>query len=99
METHSLPKDVISIIRSKYSNKDHREFIINSLVQLGIDLELESARIPRCILFLSKGDFDLFKKNLKRASVDWRDIIYDAEYDSNNNKLYNFNNTFEENEL
>lgn len=97
--TYDLPEDVISKIRNEYSNNDNQEFIINSLVQLGVDWEFKSARIPRCILFLSKGDFDAFKNNLKSAETDWRDIIYWAEYDTNENQIYDFNKTFEENGL
>ncbi|MGD1894488.1 MAG: hypothetical protein ACFB15_28320 [Cyclobacteriaceae bacterium] len=97
--TYNLPKDVISKIRIEYSDNDNQEFIINSLIQLGIDWEFKSARVPRCILFLSKGDFDSFKDNLKSAETDWRDVIYWAEYDSKDNQIYDFNKPFEENGL
>ncbi len=97
--TYKHPEDVTTKIRKEYSNPDHQEFIINSLVKLSVDWEFKSARIPRCILFLSKGDFEAFKENLKNAETDWRDVIYWAEYNSEDNQIYNFNKTFEENGL
>ena len=88
----------------EYSDKDHQEFIINSLIQLGIDRDLIGARIPRCVLFLSKGELDSFKRYLKNAETDWRDVIYWAEYEGdfenhNVKQVRDFNKTFEENGL
>lgn len=97
--TYNLPEDVKSRIINEYPNKGNQEFIINSLIKLGTDWEFDGARVPRCILFLSKGNFGLFKENLKRASEDWRDVILYAEYDENDNQIYDFNKTFEENGL
>ena len=97
--TYELPKDVLSKIRDDYSNSSDQEFIINSLIQLGEEWEFQSARVPRCILFLSNGNFDEFKTNLENANTDWRDVIYWAEYDDNGERIYDFTKTFEENRL
>lgn len=101
---YTLPKGAITKIHMEYSDKDHQELIINSLIQLGIDRDLTGARIPRCVLFLSKGELDSFKRYLKSAETDWRDIIYWAEYEGdfenhNVKQVRDFNKTFEENGL
>jgi len=96
---YNLPEDVTTRIINEYSDKDNQEFIINSLIKLGIDWKFEGARVARCILFLSQGNFESFKENLKRASEDWRDVIMYAEYDENNNQTYDFKKTFEQNGL
>jgi hypothetical protein len=36
-------------------------------------------RVTRCVVFLSNGDLNTLKKNIKIAEEDWRDIIYYAE--------------------
>ncbi len=41
---------------------------------------LKDDRIIRCILFLSAGDIEKLKKNVKAATADPRDVMYWAEY-------------------
>jgi|NorSeaMetagenome_1021524.scaffolds.fasta_scaffold147816_1 hypothetical protein len=94
---YNIPEDVIQKILSEYPNNKQQEFVTKSLIKLGVKWEFQSARIPRCILFLSKGNLELFKKNLKYAETDWRDIIYWAEYDSNDIQVFDFNKTFKQN--
>ena len=101
-ETSELPEDVLSKVRSDYSDAVSQEFIIKALIQLGADLDLNGARIPRCILFLAEGDFEAFKRYLQSAKSDWRDVIYWAEYDGdfknhNVKQVRDFNKTFSEN--
>ena len=50
--------------------------------------------VLRCIIHLSRGSADSLTSNLATANIDYRDVIYSAEYDRNDNRLYNFNNAF-----
>jgi hypothetical protein len=46
------------------------------------DFELKNNfpdRVTRCVVFLSNGNLETLKKNIKIAQDDWRDIIYYAE--------------------
>ena len=44
---------------------------------------LNSNRIIRCIIFLSKNSVEKLKENISLAIIDWRDIILLAEYENN----------------
>ncbi|MFV8357396.1 hypothetical protein ACNQGB_14555 [Flavobacterium sp. XS1P32] len=44
---------------------------------------LNSNRIIRCIIFLSKNSVEKLKENISLAIIDWRDIILFAEYENN----------------
>lgn len=62
---------------------------------------LNTDRIIRCIVFLSKGNLNDLQKNIITATNDPRDIMLWAEYeklsdDFNYKRLRDFNNTFEE---
>lgn len=62
---------------------------------------LNSDRIIRCIVFLSKGNLIDLQKNITSATYDPRDVMLWAEYeklsdDFNYKRIRDFNNTFEE---
>jgi hypothetical protein len=62
---------------------------------------LNSERIIRCIIFLSKGDLNELNRFIEVAILDTRDVIYWAEYGKSENiekykRLRNFNKTFED---
>lgn len=63
---------------------------------------LETDRVIRCIIFLSKGSIDDLNKYIEVATFDTRDAMLLAEYeklngdDLNYRRLRDFNNTFEE---
>ena len=61
---------------------------------------LETDRIIRCILFLSKGNISSLKKYIEAAAGDPRDVMLWAEYEDlkdgfNYKRLRDFNHTFE----
>lgn len=43
--------------------------------------DLDSDRIIRCVIYLSKSDIADWKACWKAAIEDWRDVIYWAEYE------------------
>ncbi len=56
--------------------------------------EVEKERIIRCILYLSEGVLDSLSTWVKKANVDSRDVIFYAEYDNRDERKWNFNIPF-----
>jgi hypothetical protein len=52
-------------------------------------------RVVRCILILSSGEIGRLQHNVEQALLDYRDVIYWAEYDANR-RVFDFNFPFEE---
>ena len=77
-----LSQDIITKVRQDFSEADAAV-----IVQLLSDLQKENAtvfcdRILRCIVFMAEGRFDWFASEVALARLDWRDVIVNAEYDS-----------------
>ena len=51
-------------------------------------------RIVRCIVHLAKGNSEALRHNMKAALGDWRDVIYWAEYDSKDKRIFDFSLPF-----
>jgi hypothetical protein len=60
----------------------------------GVYKEKPSPRIIRCILQLAEADTDKLSYYLKQALSDWRDVIYWAEYDSEDNRIFSGSRKF-----
>lgn len=72
--------------------KDFKENLAAITYLKEFELKNDSSdRVLRCIVFLSNGDLESLKKNIKIAEDDWRDIIYYAEQFN-----FQFNNPFPE---
>jgi hypothetical protein len=56
-------------------------------------VEESKDRIIRCILFLSAANENLFLQYIELAKLDFRDIIYLAEYEDDK-QIRNFTNSF-----
>ena len=54
----------------------------------------EAHRVYRCILHLSAGSIDKLKANVDDAGKDYRDIIFFAEYDRDDNRIHDFTHGF-----
>jgi len=87
----------------KIDFKNNFEIAIEILAEKVNEHEcLQTDRILRCIIYLSKGDIHKLKKNIEIAIIDPRDIIYQAEYlvtdedDFNGKRLRNFNRPFDQ---
>lgn len=65
---------------------------------------LQTERIIRCIIFLSKGNLTQLDKYINAAVFDPRDVMFWAEYENHNDfektkRLRDFNNIFEKSEI
>lgn len=55
--------------------------VLNMLDEYGLqEYERERERVQMGILFLSKGSVDLLLHNIEQAKLDYRNILYWAEY-------------------
>lgn len=57
---------------------------------------LVSDRMLRAMVFLAKGDIERFKQVIELGRTDYRDVLWQAEYDFGEEQLYDFNKTFHE---
>jgi hypothetical protein len=57
---------------------------------------LVSDRMLRAMVFLAKGDIERFKQVIKLGRTEYRDVLWQAEYDCGEEQLYDFNKTFHE---
>ena len=77
-----LPQDIITKVRQDFLEAD-----APAVVQLLSELQQQdprvfSDRILRCIVHTAEGRFDWFASEVALARIDWRDVIVNAEYDS-----------------
>lgn len=91
MNTDQIPGDIVRMVRAKFSDPS----VTRVLELLMLYEGRERDRVLRCILFLSAGDADRVEHNLRRALTDYRDVIYWAEYDRNDNKINDFSKPFD----
>ena len=54
----------------------------------------ERARVMRCVLHLAQGDEGRLLEYLQVAVIDYRDVIYWAEYDRDDRQIADFNRPF-----
>lgn len=57
---------------------------------------LVSDRMLRAMVFLAKGDIEKFQQVIELGRTDYRDVLWQAENDCGNERLYDFNKTFHE---
>jgi hypothetical protein len=53
-------------------------------------------RMLRAMVFLAKGNIDRFKQVIELGRTDFRDVLWQAEYDCGEEQLYDFNKSFHE---
>ncbi len=53
-------------------------------------------RMLRAMVFLAKGNIERFKQVVELGRTDYRDVLWQAEYDCGEEQLYDFNKTFHE---
>jgi hypothetical protein len=57
---------------------------------------LVSDRMLRAMVFLAKGNIERFKQVIELGRTDYRDVLWQAEYECGEEQLYDFNKTFHE---
>jgi hypothetical protein len=86
-----LTEDINKKIISDFEEKN---FDIVSKLLLSLNEQGNSDRIVRCVLYLAKGKLHDLEYYKEQALMDWRDVIYWAEYDSSGLRVRDFNLPF-----
>jgi len=58
----------------------------------------DNTRILRCVVYLADGNINSLKAMIDLATIDYRDVIYQAEYDCADQRKRDFNQPFEQSE-
>jgi len=94
-----MPLDIYEKIENDFgerANEIHQELKILD----GKTKDLICHRVIRAIIYLANGDVDTFHEKVKLSQVDWRDVLFQAEYSYGEDKrLRDFNKTFYELDL
>ena len=95
-----LPDDMKEFIRKNFKSDEYFEAIMllndfDSTHKQKYKWETSNFRLSRCMLYLSAGNIERLKEEIKNMG-DYRDLILAAEYDSNLEMMRNFNNPFGE---
>ncbi len=90
---HILAPDIAARVDGDF-RVDERNEAKQVLARLHGECERESDRVLRCVVFLSEGSLQRLAHNAEQARQDYRDVIYWAEYDLNDNRLRDFNQPF-----
>ncbi len=85
-----LPHDILDRITGEFSEFESRRVIKLLSAYYGPERD----RVVRCILHLSEGSIERISLNTGTANIDYRDIIYFAEYDGDDRQLHDFRKPF-----
>lgn len=86
-----LPADVAERLRADYPNEQ-----LATLQALLSEYDSkERARVVRSVVHLAEGNVDRLLHFIGCATTDYRDVIYWAEYDRNDQRIRDFNQAFE----
>lgn len=99
-EPYMFPKDITDKIKTEFTSKEAatKAFKILSDYYRGWDTDI-NFRLARCLLFETNGDIEKLETNICIANDDPRDIMIQAEYDTELNRLRNFNRAFGEEKI
>ena len=86
-----LPVDILLRVGRDFPDQDEAAKVREALE--GLDCP-EAARVARCVLHLSAGSVSTVSQNVATAMQDYRDIILFAEYDRDDQRLYDFSKPF-----
>lgn len=87
---HDLPIDVVQKLEADFSQDE----LASARRLLGGYSGKERLRVIRCIVHLAKGNADSLLHFIDEAAMDYRDVIYWAEYDRNDRRIHDFNLPF-----
>lgn len=97
-----FPEDIKEFIRKNFKAEDYHNALMllydyESAIMQNFKFKRTSFRLSRCLLYLSAGDIERLREEIKNSG-DYRDLIMAAEYDVNwnGNMIRNFNNPFGE---
>lgn len=87
----TLPNDIVRRIASEFAAD--RIAVATEILESCAELK-ESARVQRCVVHLARGDLDKLREYAHAAEVDYRDVIWWAEYDGGETVLRDLNQPF-----
>ncbi len=87
----AFPDDIVARLESQFSDRERACSILEGLGPLR-----ERDRVARCILALSESDYDSLAAWVTKANIDYRDLIWYAEYDNREVRKYDFARRFDE---
>ena len=90
--TYDPPPDIVARIQQDFGKDALRD--ICGLLQPVLDHDLGN-RVVRCVLVVSHGEIERLRHSVEQALMDYRDVIYWAEYDGIR-RIFDFNQPFEE---
>lgn len=85
-----FPADIVKRLEGAFPN----EQLATLQSQLDEYRGNEQLRVVRCIIHLAEGDTERLLHFIGAAKTDYRDVIYWAEYDRNDQRLRDFNQPF-----
>jgi len=87
-----MKKDILDKIESDFTNPQEILGILSKMAEK--DDEVTSDRIYRSIIFLANGKLELLNHFVGLYFVDYRDLLWQAEYEDPEIQKYDFNKTF-----
>lgn len=77
--------------------KDNLQAVIEQIEILDTDGKgLINDRLLRAMVFVANGDIERLKQIVTLARTDYRDVLWQAEYDAGEKRVYDFNKSFYE---
>jgi hypothetical protein len=83
--------DIVEYVRSNFEEPDRS--VVTKVLESYAGPEPD--RVRRCVLHLANGDAGQVKELIEAATVDYRDVIYSAEYDCNDRQLRDYSLPFD----
>lgn len=92
---YKIAPDILVFLENNFLEIEPMLDRIERLIEFLDENHVEESkdRIIRCILFLSAANENLFLQYIELAKLDFRDIIYLAEYEDDK-QIRNFTNSF-----
>lgn len=85
-----LPADVAAKLEADFPNED----LVTIQGLLDDYTGKERLRVIRCVVQLAEGNPDRLLHFIRAAKTDYRDVIYWAEYNRNDQRIHDFNQPF-----
>lgn len=77
--------------------KDNLQAVIEQIEILDAEANgLLSDRLLRAMVFVANGNIERLKQIIKLARIDYRDVLWQAEYDANEKQIHDFNKSFDD---
>lgn len=90
-----MKADILQKIEKDFA--EHHQFAIKQIEVFDAKHKgLLTDRILRAVVFLAKGNSEKLMQVLALAETDYRDVLWQAEYDRNEQRIYDFNQSFYE---